>query len=594
MFEISALTTHSQEKNFFDLFAKDTIYEIPLFQRSYKWTWKKQVEAVTNDFDSLIKEEISLHFFGAIMIQRIETEPGDSQRFEVIDGQQRMTTIFIFIIAVIFHMRYYDLDESVRLFKRFLVDDEKDTENCRLQPTLEDRAQLNWIFDNVLTQDLKEKLDEKKIKYQRFGVTSNSKTDGNFRKNYTELKNYIRNKLNDDENPIAEDEKGEYLKGAVYKILASCRVVNLVVKNPQYGPIIFDKLNSAQEKMTISELIKNYIFAKVAHERKNPDSVQHFHDTNWAEFKREFKDDKAADNYFFPLALIENPQTKSDLCYRDMTKFWNEKKFTSEKIINYLKVYLPAYNALSNQKVSQFTKPIQETLLNLSKINLSITTYPFVMQLLKKLEEEISFENNALDILEFLEAYFVRRQMCDRETTGTHVVFKGLWGRLKKTGDINIKNLIEIINTGHPTQKMPDDEDFKDGIKKASLANKVIKEFMLEEYDKSYGAEIPEHKDRNIEHVLPRQYDYWKDDFNDGDHQLLVNTFANLVFLTEKLNKEVSNKNYAFKRNAIDNNAMYSSTRALFKEYQTWKPEDIRHRANKIAIWACDRWKFPS
>ena len=154
MIESSALTTHSQEKNFFDLFGKDTIYEIPLFQRSYKWTWLKQVEGVTNDFDSLIKEEISLHFFGAIMIQRIETNPGDSQRFEVIDGQQRMTTIFIFIIAVIFHMRYYDLDESVKLFKRFLVDDDKDTENCRLQPTLEDRAQLNWIFDNVLTHDL--------------------------------------------------------------------------------------------------------------------------------------------------------------------------------------------------------------------------------------------------------------------------------------------------------------------------------------------------------------------------------------------------------------------------------------------------------
>ena len=50
--------------------------------------------------------------------------------------------------------------------------------------------------------------------------------------------NYIKNKLNDDENPIAEDEKGEYLKGAVYKILASCRVVNLVVKNPQSFPLI--------------------------------------------------------------------------------------------------------------------------------------------------------------------------------------------------------------------------------------------------------------------------------------------------------------------------------------------------------------------
>ena len=206
MSEINALTTHSQEKNFVDLFGKDTIYEIPLFQRAYKWTWKKQIEAVTKDFDDLIKDEIkSLHFFGAIMVQRIETDIGESHRFEVIDGQQRLTTVFLFIMAVVFQMRYHDLDEAVRLFKRFLIDDDKDTENCRLQPTLEDRGQLNWIFDNMLTQDFREKLEEKNIKFQRFGVTSTSKTDGNFRRNYTDFKHYIKIKINED--GISEDEK---------------------------------------------------------------------------------------------------------------------------------------------------------------------------------------------------------------------------------------------------------------------------------------------------------------------------------------------------------------------------------------------------
>ena len=586
-----ALTTHSQEKNFLDLFGKDTIYEIPLFQRSYKWTWKKQIEAVTKDFDDLIKDEIkSLHFFGAIMVQRIDTDPGESHRFEVIDGQQRLTTVFLFIMAGIFQMRYHDLDEAVKLFKRFLIDDDKDSENCRLQPTLEDRAQLNWIFDNMLTQDFREKLEEKNIRFQRFGVTSTSKTDGNFRRNYTDFKHYFKKKIH--ENFMSEDQKGEIIKRIIYKILFSCKVVNLVVRNPQYGPIIFDKLNSCQEKMTISELIKNHIFAKVAQERKNLDSVQHFHDTYWTEFIREFKDNKAADNYFFPLALIENPNTKSDICYRDMTKFWNEKKYSAEQIIDYLKVYLPAYNALSNQKVEQFSKAIQESLINLSRINLSITTYPFVMQLLKKVVDDETFEDKALNILQFLESYFVRRQMCERETTGTHSVFKGLWGKLEKTGNIDTGNLIGIINTGHPNQKIPDDDDFMNGIKKASLANKQIKDFMLEEYDKNFGAEIPECKNRNIEHVLPKQFDHWRNDFNEGEHQLLVNTFANLVFLTDKLNKEVSNKNYETKRTSIDDNAMYGSTRALFKQYKTWKPDDIRNRANEIATWACNRWKF--
>ena len=70
--------------------------------------------------NEIIDEKKLLHFFGAIIVQRMETDPTDTNRFEVIDGQQRLTTLFLFVMAGIFHLRIYDRDEAVKFFKRFL------------------------------------------------------------------------------------------------------------------------------------------------------------------------------------------------------------------------------------------------------------------------------------------------------------------------------------------------------------------------------------------------------------------------------------------------------------------------------------------
>ena len=89
---------------------------------------------------------------------------------------------------------------------------------------------------------------------------------------------------------------------------------------------------------------------------------------------------------------------------------------------------------------------------------------------------------------------------------------------------------------------------------------------------------------------MPVKYINWQNDFDEQNHQLLVNTFANLVFLTDKLNKEASNKPYTEKRVSIRGKAMFMSTRKVFDENETWKPEDIRKRSLDIANWAVKRF----
>ena len=87
------LTDNNDEENFHELFAGNIIYEIPLFQRDYKWD-HKLLKPLINDFNEIYDGIKNVHFFGAIIVH--ETRGGkltSYKNIEVIDGQQRLTTM---------------------------------------------------------------------------------------------------------------------------------------------------------------------------------------------------------------------------------------------------------------------------------------------------------------------------------------------------------------------------------------------------------------------------------------------------------------------------------------------------------------------
>ena len=92
------LTDNSEERNFLFWFGKEYVFEIPLYQRAYKWKSDKQIESLKKDFDEIIDNQKIMHFFGAIIIEPLPKRMEDPEIFEVIDGQQRMTTVFLFVI----------------------------------------------------------------------------------------------------------------------------------------------------------------------------------------------------------------------------------------------------------------------------------------------------------------------------------------------------------------------------------------------------------------------------------------------------------------------------------------------------------------
>ena len=117
------MTQNNDEETFEDLFSKNIIYEIPLFQRNYKWG-NDLMDGVEEDFDDIIGNNTDIHFFGSVIIYPIENRVTEAKRFEVIDGQQRLTTMFLFVSHVLMKWENTVLKRQ-KLYKTYLVNNQE-------------------------------------------------------------------------------------------------------------------------------------------------------------------------------------------------------------------------------------------------------------------------------------------------------------------------------------------------------------------------------------------------------------------------------------------------------------------------------------
>ena len=90
------LTNNSDETDIASLLSGDTVFNIPYFQRAYKWK-PERIHQLNDDLLNLVDETSDFHFLGAIIIHGRRSNPSDPDVYEVIDGQQRITTVFVYL-----------------------------------------------------------------------------------------------------------------------------------------------------------------------------------------------------------------------------------------------------------------------------------------------------------------------------------------------------------------------------------------------------------------------------------------------------------------------------------------------------------------
>ena len=578
------LTNNSQETFAQNLFGTDTYFAIPIFQRPYKWN-RKTIEDFQNDLTRTRSEE-ETHFLGAIILSDEVVSPSEPRKYSIIDGQQRLTTIFLFICAAVKILAQNGEDQqAVNYLKKYIVGTTPSGgSNILLQPSLRDRAQLNRVIEELFAlKSLKNSLKQTSLK--KLSAPSGSPEKGKIWENYKMFERWL--KLT---KAVENDDVG-VVSALLSSALRFLSIVQIVVNDPTTGPTIYNSLNSKQEPMTIGELVKNGVFSKAS--KSSVDEIEQLEEHSWRPFYDKFTINNVSyfDRYFFPFGLTKDQNVKKQDTYNSLQKHW-ARISEPVAIINDLQKHQDTFlDFVCGTSFLKVDKRLKSNIKCFYEMGAPASLLPFIMLLVDSVVSENVSDKTACEILDLIEAFLVRRAVCGIEPTGLHAVFKRLWSDIENgVTQSNVKSVI----SGHKTVQWPTNKEFEENLRFRKLYGTSVCPYILSELDKSYGGDQASDK-ATIEHVLPKSpttNSQWCVDFDEDKRTDLTDTLANLVLLSPAGQNKVLNKDYSKKKVEYAASSMYTITREFSKEYDEWTPEILQERQNKIVDWALEKWRY--
>ena len=566
------VTDNTHEMSFHELFSQSTQVTIPLFQREYVWT-EKQLIRLYEEIDIVVDGGESNRFLGAVIAVRREANPATPQVYEIVDGQQRLSTLYLFVLAAAQVAAKNKYDDYARglINSNLIIDWWQDGVNTKLVPSFSDRAQFVKLYAQLNnTGNLSDWLS---VKAKMPAQSGDEK--GKLIRQYDRMRLHLQKRY------VANGF--EHLKELVIAAQTKLTFVFILLKDASNATTVFAGLNDPGIPIDIGDLVRNEVFSSI---NDQPGQAAVIHRDVWLPFRNKMGD--YFNNYFFPFAIIHSPSIKTAELFRGLRDIWG-KDSEPKKIIQQLETYVNPYLALTTGKSSAgYSKKVNKMIAAQREIGAPTSTYPFLMKLLKQYELQNVMEHDVVECFEVLESFLVRRAISGIEPTGLLVLFRNVWTAMKghPTGE-NLKSAIKK----RTTIEWPDDQRLKLAVNTRGIYKSNISRYAVLEFERSLGADFPTDAPW-IEHILPqKKTEEWAKNFTDEEHQSLVHTWGNLIPLTAEMNIGVSQSAFQIKKAEIAKGSMFASARKVVGDHSEWTPSKIRARNTHLGEWAAKRWK---
>lgn len=543
--------------------SQGTQFVIPAYQRNYTWTANKEVKQLLNDIKVVLKGERTKHFIGIMIYLETSITPFQRER-SVIDGQQRLTTIFLTLYAIKELMLERGMTaEAERLENMYLVNPFNETNKFKLKPLVSDDA----VYQQIVSRDFDGIEDKKANVYLNFI--------------------YIKSQLQE----LLTSRTVNDVLEAMNKLYIVC----VPIGKEDYPQKIFESINATGAKLTASDLIRNFILMPIS-----SDLQDKYYDKYWKKLEELIDSDSKKLEAFFRFFIMAKRMAfiSKSAVYRSFTDWYDENVaiYTEDgvfkEIVNYATYYNAIYMAPIGTLDSALQKAVEEFRFILSDMPapLLIELYAIHKQVDDSGNHKITAKQLA-DIINVLNSYLMRRALCGMDTSDITRYFPTL---LKATlGDCNgdYTNVAELFkknlvngNKGN-SQEMPDNNRLRDRIQNANMYNLRTWLSIFFRKLESDGNPAPvDFSKLSIEHLLPQTatqdwYDALDTDKDSYDYN--VHRLGNLTLAARSDNSKMSNKVWEYKNKVLASTShLKMNQQILIKD--KWTLHDIEDRTSSL------------
>ena len=534
----------ASETNFQTLIEGAKQYVVPLFQRPYSWQKKQWQELLADLNDLYDNESTNTHFIGSIVTMPTLLKPENVTPYLLIDGQQRLTTIFILLIL----LRDLARAEGKRLGDKIhdtLLTNQyvDDLEHFKLLPTQQDRD----AFLGLIKQS-------KELSHSSAIVEC-----------YMFFKQHIR-KLD-----------LEKLNQVITNRLA---VVSIILESDDNPYIVFESLNAKGLSLTQADLIRNYFFMKI--DLNQQEMIYHDY---WLPMQEALGE--SLTDFMRHYLASDGVIVKKDEVYLVLKQKVDKHKDAFAEL-NRIKQFSDYYEKIINPE-KENNLEIRDAITRIKCLKITVL-YPFLLNCYHSYVEENLSTNKFLDILATLENYFIRRFVCNVQTRGLNKILPLLYHQALK----NSFDLAEGVRSYLQTQNYPKDHIFRECLMSSALYGNgdcvPITKLILTTLENSFSnREKILAEDISVERVLPQSLSKeWEHQWDGEDYDLYLNTLGNLTITS--CNADLSNKPFNVKKSYFKLSQF--SLNAYFECIDKWDKDAVEKRAEHLADNALRIWAY--
>lgn len=524
-------------------------YVIPLFQRTYSWT-NKEWEILWKDLIELSEaENPRSHFIGSIVNMPTVSVPEGVAKFLLIDGQQRLTTIFILLTLLRNKARETQNQEFAEEINNTLLVNpyKKDNDFFKLMPTQVDRD----IYKNFING--------------KSNVTENQ---------LTRAYNFFEKKLR--QVPL-EHEK-------LKKIITSYfSVVSIVLDTDDNPYLVFESLNAKGRPLTQADLIRNYFFMRI-----HIDNQDEVYNNYWQPMQTALND--SLTEYIRHYLMRDGSIIKQNDVYYAL-----KERVSPTNAIDYLKE-LQRFSVYYQRLIYPEFEPeedLQKYFRRLNRIEVT-TAYPLLLNFYGNYKVNKIGKAEFVAILKILENYLIRRFVCNVPTNQLNKIFPAVYPLLNTNYQDNHTEGIKEILQG---KGYPKNTEFYTRFKETKfygagdrqLKTKLILETLEENF--AHKEAVP-FNNLTIEHVMPQTLSEWWQHHIGEDweetHELFLHTIGNLTLTA--YNTEMANDDFITKKKTYTESHL--ELNKYFAPLSSWRRAEIESRADALAKQALEIWGY--
>lgn len=567
---MSASNFNTKTDTYRKLMGNGLTYRIPRFQRDYSWT-DEEWEDLWMDILGTIREGGEpAHYMGYLVLQS-----ENDKFFDVIDGQQRLTTLTLIVLAVLKNIRQ-------------LIEEKKDA--SRNQQRLDQIRQTYVGYLDPVTLVARSKLTLNRnndsyfqtyiVPLERLPLRGFRSSEHSLRKAFE----WFEKRISDHTSKSASDP-GVALAQLVESMSDKLFFTVITVTDELNAYKVFETLNARGVRLSATDLLKNYLFSVLHKDGQNEHEMKSL-ENRWETMVGRLGSES------FPDFLRAHWNSRfSFVRQTELFKTIRGKIANRDAVFNLIRQMeedMDAYMALTHPEASPWSPALKKHASDLRMFGVRMP-YPLLLAARRDFSDaEFEAVLRASVMISF--RYNV---IGNQPTNEQERIYNAAAEKISLKYLTDTHAVLRAMSTVYPG-----DDAFRAAFAEKSLRttqsrNKRVVRYILCALEKQLtGAALDfENDSYNLEHILPENPEAGWDAFSNEEEEALIYRLGNLTLLNKGTNKDLGNAPYPAKRSAYAE-CSFGLTRKIAEDNADWTPERLSARQKWMALQATAIWRM--